>query len=94
MPKYIDAEKIEYKSILYPIVDGISVKTRKIDNVVEKQDIDNMPTADVHEVKHGTWQHTDDGAARCTSCKRKMNPYVYGYAYCPLCGARMDGGGK
>ena len=43
------------------------------------------------EVKHGRWERTDDGAARCTSCKRKMYPYLYGYAHCPLCGAIMDG---
>ena len=28
----------------------------------------------------------------CTACKRKMNPSQYGYAFCSLCGAKMDGG--
>lgn len=52
------------------------------------------PTADVVEVRHGTWYHgTENGAvyAKCSACGRKMNYSCYGYAYCALCGARMDG---
>ena len=41
-------------------------------------------------VRHGRWERTSDGAARCTACKRKMNPSQYGYAFCGLCGAKMD----
>ena len=48
--------------------------------------------ADVAPVRHGRWEKTADGAALCTACKRKMNPYQYGYAFCGLCGAKMDGG--
>lgn len=48
--------------------------------------------ADVAPVVHGRWERTSDGAARCTACKRKMNPSQYGYAFCSLCGAKMDGG--
>lgn len=51
-------------------------------------------TADVAEVKHASWELTEDGAAYCTACKRKMNPFLYGYGYCALCGARMDGDGE
>lgn len=50
--------------------------------------------ADVKKVKHGTWYHgTENGAvyAKCSACGRKMNVTCYGYAYCALCGARMDG---
>ena len=52
------------------------------------------PTADVVEVRHGTWYHgTENGAvyAKCSACGKKMNYSCYGYAYCALCGARMDG---
>ena len=49
------------------------------------------PDADVTPVRHGRWERTSDGAARCTACKRKMNPSQYGYAFCSLCGAKMDG---
>jgi len=51
-----------------------------------------IPAADVAEVRHGRWSMTKDGAAYCSACKRKMNPYLYGYAHCAMCGARMDGG--
>lgn len=47
--------------------------------------------ADVAPVRHGRWKRTADGAALCTACKRKMNPSQYGYAFCGLCGAKMDG---
>ena len=50
------------------------------------------PSADVAPVRHGRWERTADGAALCTACKRKMNPSQYGYAFCSLCGAKMDGG--
>ena len=50
------------------------------------------PSADVVPVRHGRWERTADGAALCTACKRKMNPSQYGYAFCSLCGAKMDGG--
>lgn len=53
--------------------------------------IKNMPAADVAPVRHGRWEKTADGAALCTACKRKMNPSQYGYAFCSLCGAKMDG---
>ena len=50
------------------------------------------PAADVAPVRHGRWEITADGAALCTACKQKMNPSQYGYAFCSLCGAKMDGG--
>ena len=52
---------------------------------------DESPAADVAPVRHGRWERTADGAALCTACKRKMNPSQYGYAFCSLCGAIMDG---
>lgn len=42
-------------------------------------------------VKRGRWERAADGAAYCTACKRKMNPSLYGYAHCALCGAEMGG---
>ena len=53
--------------------------------------VNNIPDADVAPVRHGRWERTADGAALCTACKRKMNPYQYGNAFCSLCGAKMDG---
>lgn len=95
MPRYIDADKVltefpirrdhyDKKNGNIHFIYGVESVMEYIDTVADEQ------PAEVKEVKHGIWEHTD-GAAKCTSCKRKMNPYVYGYAYCPLCGARMDG---
>ena len=56
------------------------------------QYLEIIPPADVAPVVHGRWERTAEGAALCTACKRKMNPSQYGYAFCSLCGAKMDGG--
>ena len=58
-------------------------------------DLVDVPTADVEEVKHGTWYRgMENGTvyAKCSACGRKMNYSCYGYARCSLCGAKMDGG--
>ena len=52
--------------------------------------IEDVPLIEAEPVRHGRWERTSDGAARCTACKRKMNPSQYGYAFCGLCGAKMD----
>ena len=51
--------------------------------------LNEQPAADVAPVQHGRWERTADGAALCTACGRKMNPSLYGYAFCGLCGAKM-----
>ena len=53
--------------------------------------INSVPAVNVAPVRHGRWERTADGAALCTACKRKMDSSQYGYAFCSLCGARMDG---
>ena len=56
----------------------------------------NAPTADVAPVVHGRWEvihvqnHWDK--ARCSACKRLFESYEWGSNYCPVCGAKMDGG--
>ena len=63
-------------------------RTNRYFNV--KFDIEEAPTIEAEPVRHGQWERTSDGAARCTACKRKMNSSQYGYAFCGLCGAKMD----
>lgn len=52
--------------------------------------VENIPTADVEEVRHGMWiKHKENCLEyRCSFCEyehcRKVN-------YCPNCGAKMDG---
>lgn len=51
------------------------------------------PNEDIEEfapIHHARWERTADGAVLCTACKRKMNSSQYGYAFCSLCGAKMD----
>ena len=62
----------------------------------------DAPAADVAEVVHGRWD--DSGrytfpngttAVRCTICGCALNEseyHLYDWNYCPICGAKMDGG--
>lgn len=65
-----------------------------------REDLYNLPTADVVEVKHGEWKHE---CLECSVCKRNISEIYdadsymsYGIEddlrYCPYCGAKMDGG--
>lgn len=65
--------------------------------------VKNLPSADVAEVKHGRWIKSKAGGVLCSECY-SYAPYVEKgsfttkrieqakSAYCPNCGARMDGG--
>lgn len=52
--------------------------------------IDNMPAADVQEVRHGEWKErmSCSSSVKCSVCG---NSHEYETTYCPNCGARMDG---
>lgn len=70
--------------------------------------LDNIPTADVVEVKHGYWKPSPDGVnpIRCSECnmpapmasgENEFGDFVisrYSSSYCHECGAKMDGGKK
>ena len=86
MDEYIKKEDIEQK-----IQDGLNNLVLGYDAIEVLGMIYEMPAADVSPVRHGRWERTADGAALCTACNRKMNPSQYGYAFCSLCGAIMDG---
>lgn len=52
--------------------------------------IDQEPTADVVEVKHGYW--IEDGKYQiCSECGEEHHWDDYRATYCEDCGARMDG---
>lgn len=104
MPRYIDAEKT--KKLLTNAFCDKMIASKTQGNEVQKYIAeginyslnlinDEVPTADVQEVKHGKWTTGQEPSgsvyAHCSACNRKMNSYCYGYAFCPLCGARMDG---
>ena len=64
--------------------------------------LDNIPAADVAPVVHGRWDDSGrytfpsgNTAVRCTNCGCALTESEYrlnNWNYCPVCGARMDGG--
>lgn len=96
MAKYIDADDLinELLAACMPIyekgITGILGDNSSIADIINEQ-----PTADVQEVKHGTWENTNTpNQLRCSNCKiiHFIAQYPHGEInYCPNCGARMDG---
>lgn len=98
--RYIDADKLNAKLMdeYYGMISDESMKIYKI-----MQMLDNAPTADVQEVRHGKWiykgHHEMMGHAfQCSVCERWMftnspNSVVGEYPYCH-CGAKMGGDEK
>lgn len=70
--------------VMRPIASGLYI--------VDEEPIRNAPTFDAEPAVRGHWEKTKDGAAWCSACKRKMNPSLYGYPRCAMCGAMMDEG--
>ena len=48
--------------------------------------VDEQPTADVVEVRHGRWVDSSNGWM-CSECEQDN---TYAKPWCPNCGARMD----
>lgn len=83
MPRYIDADAV--------------MKCIPREEYSSRFAVANAPTADVAEVKHGTWIH--DGYdfphgndwVHCSVCgKRGINVPADLTNYCPYCGAKME----
>jgi predicted Zn-ribbon and HTH transcriptional regulator len=83
MARYIDAELIPFSRDYSRFV-------------ATEDDVDNVPTADVVEVRHGEWveQIRDYGkylvteGYKCSNCGFELTDNDY--KYCPECGAKMD----
>lgn len=53
--------------------------------------IKGTPIANVQEVRHGKWVKSNvfgEDPIECDCCGNSVS--VYGYHYCPHCGAKMD----
>ena len=95
MARYIDAEpmlreSIEERKFVFATEDAL--KNELIVRTVYKdlaEFIDNQPTADVVEVKHGEWEYYSTTMMECSVCKRHTPRHRYDF--CPHCGAKMDG---
>ena len=65
------------------------------DYVVNYNSFINAPTIDAVEVVHGEWIVSYTGGIKqteCSVCGKSFITYdVYGWNYCPWCGAKMKG---
>lgn len=96
MPKYIDAERLPIAKMW--VIDEAGWGASFYG--VYKEDLDKAPVVDVVPVVHGRWVGTHDGwyySYSCSECgtealtkEETMHDQVCS-AYCPYCGARMDG---
>ena len=94
---FVMAEYIEREKILYPYLpDSLWSANNSFRRAYNKgvkavQDaIAAMPTADVAPAVHGRWQKVDiagEDPYECSYCGDRVG--VWGYRYCPNCGARM-----
>lgn len=84
MARYIDAEKadVERISCFYG-------SECRIEDVQEW--LDEQPTADVVEVKHGEWEVKSEFVYTCSVCSYDS---ISESNYCRKCGAKMDGGAE
>ena len=105
MAEYIDREALFAKFDRMGLGEHSFVEKVFSDGV--RTIIAEMPAADVAPVVHGTWEETDlveleDGghelvktpnaALRCSNCCNCFSTkLLWKDAYCPNCGARMDG---
>lgn len=86
--RFIDAEKLNY--LICSMYCG-----EVEEEVAFRTDIEQIPTADVVEVRHGEWIWTENGEADyeqywvCSVCGEKS--YIE-TKYCSDCGAKMDKG--
>lgn len=58
-------------------------------------DVFNAPTVDAVEVVHGRWEviEVSDELYKCSACGEWQFIPEEHFAYCPYCGAKMDGDG-
>lgn len=101
MRRYIDADLIQYEPMLRPQGNG----NYEDCEIAYRDEIDNIPTADVRENVKGEWIEDNPREKsmmwRCSVCgriayyptigKRKSYKKHCGYNFCPNCGADMRG---
>lgn len=81
MAEYIEREAVN-KAVKHALAKGLE----------PTQYIDIIPAADVAPVVHGKWDDSFDGITPyCTACGRTHSCMRRTPAYCPNCGAKMDG---
>lgn len=100
MAEYIEREALLRdieESVVFTVRSGKpSLEIRGANAITDR--IKSAPIADVVEVRHGKWVKRDDGIVywyACSVCEQKTPRNEWGHeyhcAYCPNCGAKMDG---
>lgn len=99
MARYIDADLL--KDEYYELYHHGTMAVKSVLSVFVNL-LDNQPTSDVAEVKHGEWVYKklNDGYFHdsfcCSLCGREalFDRFCMGELsdFCPNCGAKMDGG--
>ena len=86
MPEYIEREAVK-ASILKNCGDFTETDAALI--------VNEIPTADVVEVRHGEWIKRTEHLYKCSLCGNSAFMSLGGIPcnYCPECGAKMDGKG-
>ena len=99
MDEYASLRKIEFELCGGNLPEKYKAFVRRVLN-----DRNLIPSADVAPVVHGRWD--DSGrytfpsgstAVRCTNCGCALTESEYrlnNWNYCPVCGAKMDGGAE
>lgn len=92
MPRYIDANKIEFRLPTYTDEDGEVL----IPLLALRHCIEQTPTADVRENTPAKWLINSDGYfPYCSACGYELpRDFDVLTDFCPGCGADMRSGGK
>lgn len=92
MAEYIKREDLLE---LYRIDDPVLNENGHVPLTVIRQNIMDIPAADVAPVMHGRWEIVVGSNGKeymvCTCC-RVSQDLTGVFSYCPNCGAKMDGG--
>ena len=94
MDEYIKREDLLE---LYRMDDPVLNENGHVPLPVIRQNIMDIPAADVAPVRHGRWISVPHKLARVCSVCNRDEPYKFAdidadvYDYCPNCGAKMDG---
>ena len=91
MAEYIKREDLLE---LYRMDDPVLNENGHVPLSVIRQNIMDIPAADVAPVRHGRWvnTHSDSEFVQCCLCKYPVYAAWNVTNYCPNCGAIMDGG--
>ena len=90
MPRYIDTEKIKYyRQDKLGLGIDYTIDEDSYYDFAYKNEIDNIPTADIEEVKHGEWiKPYSLLRPYCSVCKAICKDDEY-TKFCHECGAKM-----